>query len=547
VLLAVDDDPLVLAAVQRDLRRRYAVDYLVVGAGSGAAASEIVEQVVRRGDVVALFLVDQRMPVQSGVEFLETMMETQSEAKRVLLTAYADTDAAISAINRARLDYYILKPWEPAEERLYPILDDLLTDWLAGYRPPFDGIRLITDRWSKESHNLKEFLAHNQVPYRSHDVETDPEAGPLLAALGIEGPTPVVVFSDGTYLVRPMGTEVAERLGMATKPGQAFYDLVIVGGGPAGLAAAVYGSSEGLSTVLVEREGPGGQAGQSARIENYLGFPVGLSGDDLARRALTQAKRFGTEILVPAQAAGLTFNDPYRTVHLADGSEINCSAVVIASGVSYRRLPVPGEEELAGSGLFYGASRGEAHTYRGEEVAIVGSGNSAGQAAVYLAGFAANVTVLVRGGSLTESMSQYLIDQLASIENISVRFQTGVTGLTGSGHLESVEIEDLTGGSEKTVLPAAALFVFIGQAPHTDWVAGVLDRDEQGFILTGSDCALPGGPNWFPTRARFPLESSVPGVFVAGDVRHGSIKRVASAAGEGSVAVRFVHEHLAQL
>lgn len=546
VLLAVDDDPLVLAAVQRDLRRQYANEYLVVGSASGAAAREVVDEVVRRGDVVALFLVDQRMPVQTGVEFLESMMEIQPDAKRILLTAYADTDAAIAAINRARLDYYILKPWEPAEERLYPILDDLLNDWLAGYRPSFDGIRLISDRWSKESHLLKEFLAHNQVPYRSHDVESDPEAGRLLASLDVDGPTPLVLFPDGTYLIQPTGSQVAERLGMNTRPGLQSYDLVIVGGGPAGLAAAVYGSSEGLSTVLLEREGPGGQAGESARIENYLGFPVGLSGADLARRALTQARRFGAEILVPAQASALTLNDPYRIVHLDDGTEISCRAIVIATGVSYRRLPVPGEEELAGSGLYYGASRGEAHSYRGENVVIVGSGNSAGQAAVYLAGFAETVNILVRSASLTESMSQYLIDQLASIDNVSIRFQTGVTGLEGEGHLRAVEIEDLNDHG-RTTLPAAAAFVFIGQAPHTEWVADVLERDEQGFIVTGSDCSAPVGPGWFLDRARLPLESSIPGVFVAGDVRRGSIKRVASAAGEGSVAVRFVHEHLAQL
>jgi thioredoxin reductase (NADPH) len=546
VILAVDDDRAVLGAVQRDLRKHYGKDFQVVGADSGREALQVVQDLKLRNDSVALFLVDQRMPEMTGVEFLERIMDLYPDAKRSLLTAYADTEAAIGAINKARLDYYILKPWDPPEERLYPILDDLLDDWLATYRPPFEGIRVVGNRWSRPSHEVKEFLARNQVPYQSLDIETDEEARRLveLAEAGAAR-LPVVILPDGSHLVQPSTMELAERIGLRTRAELPFYDLIIVGAGPAGLAGAVYGASEGLKTLLIEREAPGGQAGQSARIENYLGFPVGLSGADLARRAVTQAQRFGAEILVPLEAAGVTRKDPYRVITLSNGSEVSCHALVITTGVSYRKLNVPGVEELTGAGVYYGASRIEAHTHRDEDVFIIGGGNSAGQAAMYLAGFARTATLLVRSPSLKESMSQYLIDGLESTDNIELGYQTGIKEVKGSDRLESLTLENLETAEEETV-PGSALFIFIGQAPRTDWVSDLVERDSQGFILSGADLGThPKG--WQLERAPFPLETSVPGVFAAGDVRSGSTKRIASATGEGAMAVRFVHEHLAGL
>jgi thioredoxin reductase (NADPH) len=546
VILAVDDDRAVLGAVQRDLRTHYGKDFQVVGADSGREALQVVQDLKLRNDSVALFLVDQRMPEMTGVEFLERVMDLYPEAKRSLLTAYADTEAAIGAINKAQLDYYILKPWDPPEERLYPILDDLLDDWLATYRPPFEGIRVVGNRWSRPSHEVKEFLARNQVPYISLDIETDEEARQLveLAEAGAAR-LPVVILADGSHLVQPSTMELAERIGLRTRAQLPFYDLIIVGAGPAGLAAAVYGASEGLKTLLIEREAPGGQAGQSARIENYLGFPVGLSGADLARRAVTQAQRFGAEILVPLEAARVTRKDPYRVISLSNGSEVSCHALVITTGVSYRKLSVPGVEELTGAGVYYGASRIEAHTHRDEDVFIVGGGNSAGQAAMYLAGFARTVTLLVRSPSLKESMSQYLIDGLEGTDNIELGYQTGIKEVKGSDRLEALTLEKLETDEEETV-PGSALFIFIGQAPRTDWVSDLVERDSQGFILSGAELsAHPKG--WQLERVPYPLETSVPGVFAAGDVRSGSTKRIASATGEGAMAVRFVHEHVAGL
>ncbi|MGH8935725.1 MAG: FAD-dependent oxidoreductase [Acidimicrobiia bacterium] len=546
VILAVDDDRAVLGAVQRDLRKHYGKDFQVVGADSGREALQVAQDLKLRNDSVALFLVDQRMPEMTGVELLERVMDLYPEAKRSLLTAYADTEAAIGAINKAQLDYYILKPWDPPEERLYPILDDLLDDWLATYRPPFEGIRVVGNRWSRPSHEVKEFLARNQVPYQSLDIETDEEARRLveLAEAGAAR-LPVVILPDGSHLVQPSTMELADRIGLRTRAELPFYDLIIVGAGPAGLAAAVYGASEGLKTLLIEREAPGGQAGQSARIENYLGFPVGLSGADLARRAVTQAQRFGAEILVPLEAAGVNRKDPYRVITLSNGSEVSCHAMVITTGVSYRKLNVPGVEDLTGAGVYYGASRIEAHTHRDEDVFIVGGGNSAGQAAMYLAGFARTVTVLVRTPSLKESMSQYLIDGLEGTDNIELGYQTGIKEVKGSDRLEALTLENLETAEEETV-PGRALFIFIGQAPRTDWVSDLVERDSQGFILSGAELgAHPKG--WPLERAPFPLETSVPGVFAAGDVRSGSTKRIASATGEGAMAVRFVHEHLAGL
>jgi thioredoxin reductase (NADPH) len=546
VILAVDDDRAVLGAVQRDLRKHYGKDFQVVGADSGREALHLVQDLKLRNDSVALFLVDQRMPEMTGVEFLERVMDLYPEAKRSLLTAYADTEAAIGAINKAQLDYYILKPWDPPEERLYPILDDLLDDWLATYRPPFEGIRVVGNRWSRPSHEVKEFLARNQVPYQSLDIETDEEARRLveLAEAGAAS-LPVVILPDGSHLVQPSTMELAERIGLRTRAELPFYDLIIVGAGPAGLAGAVYGASEGLKTLLIEREAPGGQAGQSARIENYLGFPVGLSGADLARRAVTQAQRFGAEILVPLEAARVNRKDPYRVITLSNGSEVSCHALVITTGVSYRKLDVPGVQELTGAGVYYGASRIEAHTHRDEDVFIVGGGNSAGQAAMYLAGFARTVTLLVRSPSLKESMSQYLIDGLEGTDNIDLGYQTGIKEVKGSDRLEALTLDKLETAEEETV-PGSALFIFIGQAPRTDWVSDLVERDSQGFILSGAELG-PHPKGWQLERAPFPLETSVPGVFAAGDVRSGSTKRIASATGEGAMAVRFVHEHLAGL
>ncbi|MGH2417124.1 MAG: FAD-dependent oxidoreductase [Candidatus Limnocylindria bacterium] len=542
-ILAVDDDAPVLRAVERDLRARYAADYRVIGAGSGNEALETVRELTRRGDPVALFLVDQRMPVMSGIELLREALPLQPDAKRVLLTAYADTDVAIRAINDIDLDHYILKPWDPPEERLYPVLDDLLSDWVAAFRPPFEGLRLLAGRWAPRGHAIRDFLTRNQVPYTWLDP-SEPEGGRLAESLAdsVDPAVPAVLMPDGSTLRDPSNRELADAVGLSTHAMLPFYDLVIVGAGPAGLAAAVYGSSEGLKTLMVEREAPGGQAGTTSRIENYLGFPSGLTGADLARRALAQARRLGTEILSSQEAAGVRRSDPYRTIVLDDGAELSCQAVVVATGVSYRRLEVPGADELAGAGVYYGAATTEAILYRDAEVGVIGSGNSAGQAAVHLSRFASRVRLLVRGPSLTETMSAYLIEQIATLDNVEVRFDAATTALHGSDHLEGATVRTPEGELE---LPLAAVFVFIGQQPRTAWLDGVVARDERGFVLTGADVA--NGKGWNLDRDPGLLESSMPGVFVAGDVRHRSIKRIASAVGEGAMAVQLVHEYLAEL
>ena len=548
VLLAVDDEPAVLNAVERDLRRRYGEQFRILGADSGETALDLVRRLKVRQDPVALFLVDQRMPRMTGVEFLARAIELYPDAKRVLLTAYADTEAAIRAINEVRLDHYLMKPWDPPEEQLYPVLNDLLDDWQADYRPPFTGVCVVGPRWSPQAHAIRDFLARNLVPYRWLDVETDEEAKTLVAAAGAaDEPVPLVFFEDGSRLARPSIAQVAERVGLHARAGLEFYDLIIVGGGPAGLAAAVYGASEGLKTLLIEREAPGGQAGQSSRIENYLGFPVGLSGGDLTRRAVAQARRFGAEILTPQEATGLRVQDGYRFVRLIDGAEVSCQALLIATGVSYRTLPVPGIDQLTGAGVYYGAAITEALLHQGQDVYIVGAGNSAGQGAVYLAKYARSVTLLVRGESLEASMSQYLIDQIAATPQITVRTRSGVVGVHGERSLEAITIRDAA-GQEETV-PAGALFIFIGAIPRTEWVAGMVERDEHGFILSGPDLLHEGHRprGWALDRDPYLLEASVPGIFVAGDVRHGSIKRVASGVGEGAMAVSFVHQHLAGL
>ena len=548
-LLTVDDDPEVLRAVERDLRREYGDRFRVLRADSGATALEALKQLKLRNDPVALFLVDQRMPQMSGVEFLEEAMELFPEAKRVLLTAYADTDAAIRAINSVKTDYYLLKPWDPPEERLYPVLNDLLDDWLSSFRPPFTGIRVVGSRWSPQSHQIKDFLARNQVPYQWMDIEADEEARRLVEyAEPDAAQLPLVLLPDGSRLIQPSSGQIAEKIGLRTRAEKPFYDLVIVGGGPAGLAAAVYGASEGLSTVMIEKEAPGGQAGSSSRIENYLGFPVGLSGGDLARRAVTQARRFGVEIITPQEVMGVRVEDPYRIVELADGSEINCHALMIATGVAWRKLDVPGLEALTGAGVYYGAAQAEALSCSGEDVYIVGGANSAGQAAMYFSKYARKITMLVRGDSLAKSMSQYLIDQISATDNIAVQVHSSVVEAKGETSLEAITIANTITGEKETV-PATSLFIFIGALPRTDWLDGVVERDKQGFIMSGADLMRdrrrPRG--WAVDRDPFLLETSVPGIFVAGDVRYGSVKRVASGVGEGSIAIQFVHQYLSKV
>jgi thioredoxin reductase (NADPH) len=549
ILLTVDDDPEVLRAVERDLRRHYAERYRVVRADSGAAALEALQGLKRRNDAVSLLLADQRMPQMTGVEFISQAIDLYPDARRVLLTAYADTDAAIQAINQAKIHHYLLKPWDPPEEQLYPVLDDLLEDWQASFRPPFDGVTVLGHRWSPRTYMVRDFLARQQVPYRWFDIETSGNAAEvraLTAAATVDAPKlPLVKFADGETLSDPSAAEMATRLGLRTHAETAFYDLLIVGGGPAGLAAGVYGASEGLRTVMVEREAPGGQAGMSSRIENYLGFPSGLSGSDLARRAVTQARRFGVEILAPQEATRLRVEGPSKMVALADGNEIGCKAVVIATGVSYRKLDVPGMDRLQGAGVYYGAAMTEGDSCRGEDVYIVGAANSAGQAAMYFSKYARRVVILARGGSLSATMSTYLIDQIRNTDNIHVEPRSQVVEVQGAERLEAISIlcSD-SGGTE--VVPATSLFIFIGAAPRTDWLAGAVERDDRGFILSGPDLLRDGKrPNGWPLeRDPWLLETSVPGILAAGDVRHGSIKRVASGVGEGANAVQFVHQYL---
>jgi thioredoxin reductase (NADPH) len=540
VLLAVDDDGPVLAAVERDLRDRYAEHYQVVAASSGDQALDVLRRLRLRDETVALLLVDQRMPGMTGTEFLAASRELYPDARRVLLTAYADTDAAIRAINDAEVHHYLLKPWDPPEERLYPVLDDLLETWR---RPaPSANLRVIGDRWSAATHELREFLARNLVPYRWLELETEPQARVLLdAARADAGALPVLITDDGEVLARPDLHTVAERIGLQVRAERSAYDLVVCGAGPAGLAAGVYGASEGLSTLVLECNAPGGQAGTTSRIENYLGFPTGLSGADLTLRAREQAIRFGAEILVPAEVAGLRREDPYTVVLLSDGTEVSASTLLIASGVNYRTLDVPGAAELTGVGVYYGAGRAEGVDHAGGRVFVVGGGNSAGQAALFLSEFAGTVTLLVRGPELVSTMSKYLIDRIEASEKITVEYATEVAGAIGSRRLEGLRLRH---GTDEHEVAADALFVFVGQAPRTSWLHGVVRRDDRGFVLTGGDLGNPP-PDWPLEAPPLPLETSVPGVFAAGDVRHGSVKRIASAVGEGAMAVRFTHERLA--
>jgi thioredoxin reductase (NADPH) len=541
-IVVVDDEPTVLAAVGRDLRRGFGERYRIIRVASGEEALGALRELVRRGEQVALLVADQRMPGLSGTDYLVRAREIVPTAKRVLLTAYADTEAAIQAINEVDLDYYLLKPWDPPEENLFPVVKDLLSAWEAGAALDAGGVRLIGHRFSRATHELRDFLARNLVPARWLDVERDAEARQLLKVAGVgEDRLPVALLEDGSVLERPTVLELAERLGVAGQPALEHYDLVIVGGGPAGLAAAVYGASEGLKTIMVEREGPGGQAGQSSRIENYLGFPAGLSGSELTQRATTQARRLGAELLTLQDTTRLRVEGSGRIVELSGGGSLSASTVLIASGVSYRQLNAPGFPELTGQGIYYGAALTDARECSDQHVVVVGGANSAGQAAVYLSKYAQRVTMLVRGDSLTKSMSHYLIEQIEALNNVKVRTRSEAVAAEGDGRLRALRIRD--GDGNESVEPVDACFVFIGARPLTDWLEGVVERDERGFILAGLEIKDDG---WPLQRDPFPLETSVPGVFVAGDVRARSIKRVASAVGEGSMAVSLVHQYLAE-
>ncbi|MFF3818179.1 FAD-dependent oxidoreductase [Streptomyces bluensis] len=547
VILTVDDDPGVSRAVARDLRRRYGESYRIVRAESGASALEALRELKLRGDQVAVLLADYRMPEMNGIEFLEQALDVYPRARRVLLTAYADTNAAIDAINVIDLDHYLLKPWDPPEEKLYPVLDDLLEAWQAADRTCAGVTKVVGHRWSARSSGVREFLARNQVPYRWFSSD-EPEGRRLLAAAGADGERlPLVVTPDGTPLVAPEDAELADRVGLATTPAAAFYDLVVIGGGPAGLGAAVYGASEGLRTVLVERSATGGQAGQSSRIENYLGFPDGVSGAQLTGRARRQAAKFGAEILTAREVTGLEVGGASRTVRFSDGSAIAAHSVILATGVSYRQLDAPGCRDLTGCGVFYGSALTEAAACQGHDVYIVGGANSAGQAAMYLARQAKSVTLLVRAESLEASMSHYLIQQIDGMRTITVRTGTVVECAHGTDHLEQLTLRELASGRTELV-DAQWLFVFIGAAPLTDWLEGTLLRDERGFVLAGPDLSDDGGPppGWELDRPPYHLETNVPGVFVAGDARAESAKRVASAVGEGAMAVMLVHRYLEQ-
>jgi thioredoxin reductase (NADPH) len=547
-IVTVDDDPDVSRAVARDLRRRYGEQHRIVRAESGEAGLDALRQMKLRGDLVAVILADYRMPELNGIEFLERAMDIYPGARRALLTAYADTGAAIDAINVVDLDYYLLKPWDPPEEKLYPVVDSLLETWLSSDHRPVPETKLIGHRWSAPSSDAREFLARNQVPYRWY-ASDEPEGRRLLEAAGQDGETlPVIIAPDGTVLVEPSEPELANHVGLATNPSTDFYDLIVIGGGPAGLGAAVYGASEGLRTVLVERTATGGQAGQSSRIENYLGFPDGVSGAQLTDRARRQAAKFGAEILTTREVVGLEINGSARTIRFADGTAISAHTVILATGVAYRQLTGPGVADLTGRGVYYGSALTEATSCIDQDIYIVGGANSAGQAAVYLAKHARSVTILVRAPSLTKSMSHYLIEQVDNVPAIKVRTCTEVLEAHGTDHLEQVKLRDSNTGETQTV-DAQYLFVFIGAAPLTDWLAEIVTRDDHGFVTTGPDLVvggqLPAG--WPLDRAPYHLETSVPGVFVAGDVRAESAKRVASAVGEGAMAVMLVHRYLEKL
>ncbi|MFZ2023745.1 MAG: FAD-dependent oxidoreductase [Terracidiphilus sp.] len=543
ILLAIDDDVSVLEAVVQDLRRQYGNTYRVMRAASGQAALDTLTQLKTREEPVALLISDQRMPGMSGVEFLEQARDLYPDARRVLLTAYADTGAAIRAINSARIHYYLSKPWDPPEEKLYPVLNDLLEDWKGSFHPAFEGIRVIGHRWSPDTHSVRNFLSRNHVPYRWVDVAAGTEGLNLLGERHLDHEKlPVVLFADGSTLVDPELETLAAKVGLRVQATEDFYDLIVVGAGPAGLAAAVYGASEGLKTLIIEPDAPGGQAGSSSRIENYLGFPSGITGSELGRRAHAQASRFGAEFLTQ-RATGMRIDGQYRFVQLADGGQVSSHSVLLAPGVQYRKLDLPGCDRLTGRGIYYGAALVEALSCKDEDVFIVGGANSAGQAALHFAKYATKVTMLVRGEGLSATMSKYLIDEIARTSNIVVEARTKVLEATGDERLEQLRLHGADGEKE---VPASSLFVFIGAAPVTAWLPSCILRDDKGFLLAGPDLRIGGKwpESWRESREPFLLESSVPGIFVAGDVRHGSVKRVASAVGEGSIAVQLIHQYL---
>jgi thioredoxin reductase (NADPH) len=549
VILVVDDDPQVLAAIRRDLRSRYREDYRVLAAGSGEAALDAVKQLKARGDALAMLISDQRMPSMLGVDVLSKARELYPIARRVLLTAYSDIEAAVRAINEAHLDHYLQKPWDPPEERLFPPIDDLLSSWQAEYRPEITGLRLIGHQWSPQSHEAKDFLASNLIPYRWVDIEGDSDVRQLIEAAGVQAEElPVLVLEDGTVLRQPTAERIAERLGLKTAASHDLYDLIIVGAGPAGLAAAVYGSSEGLRTLLLDGRGPGGQAGASSRIENYLGFPSGVSGSELTRRAVAQAQRFGAEFLVPVSVAGLSVDGGYKRVTLAGGRELVARAVITATGMTYRELAAEGISNYLGAGVYYGAAMTEAYSCRGCRVVVIGGGNSAGQSAVYLSRFAREVNLVVRRDGLNTTMSHYLIQQLAALPNIRIRTSMVAAGVEGEGRLQRVLLKSLV---DDSVSPeeADAIFIFIGTRPHSDWLPTSVLRNAKGFVLTGHDAEIAEGFStvWKEVRHPMPLETTVPGVFAAGDVRAGAMNRVSAAVAEGAMAVRLVSEYLARV
>jgi thioredoxin reductase (NADPH) len=548
VLLVADDDPQVLAAVRRDLRSRYRDHYSVMSAASGPEALATARELKSRGDSLAMVISDQRMPGMLGSEVLARSREVYPLARRVLLTAYSDIDAAVKAINEAHLDYYLSKPWAPPEERLYPVIDDLLDAWQAEYLPEMKGLRLVGHQWSPRSHAIKDFLASNLIPYRWLDVTRDVDARALLDAASVGADElPALFFDDGTPVLRnPEPRQVAERLGRALSAARDVYDLVIVGAGPAGLAAAVYGASEGLRTLLLDRHAPGGQAGTSSRIENYLGFPTGISGAELTRRALTQAQRLGAEFLAPLEVTGVSIDAGYKRITLADNRELVTRTMLVATGMFFRAHPAPGVAEYAGAGAYYGAATTEAPAFSGRSVLVVGGGNSAGQGALYLARYAKDVQIVVRRDSLRDTMSQYLIDQIEKTPNVRLRLRTEIARVEGDGHVERVALASLDDGTCQ-VEEADAPFVFIGTRPQSDWLPADVLRDAKGFVLTGRDLMAAEGYAriWKERREPLPLETSVPGVFAAGDIRAGAMNRVASAVGEGSMVVRLAHEYLA--
>ena len=542
-ILSVDDEPQVLNAVNRDLRRHYQREYRILKAGSGQEALDTLVQLKERNDPVALLLADHRMPGMTGTEFLAEAMEFYPEARRVLLTAYADTEAAITSINEIGLDYYLMKPWDPPEQNLYPVLDDLLLEWASTVTLPYQGIRVAGTLWSPRSHDVKDFLSRNRIPYQWLDIEKDSEAQSLVESVeNKQNQLPVIFFPDGTVLINPDNQTLAEKVGMKTQASHEYYDLIIIGAGPAGLGAAVYGASEGLSTVLLEREAPGGQAGTSSRIENYLGFPKGLSGADLARRAIAQATRLGAELTTPAEVESVRADHAVKTIVLTDGTEVKCRALVVASGMTVRKLDVPGYARFEGAGVYYGAAATEASTYADRRVYVIGGANSAGQAAVMFSRTSSHVTMVVRSDFLEQKMSQYLVDQIAAIGNIDVLTGTRVLDVEGTATVESIRLQNIATGAEES-RPASALFIFVGAIPHSSFLAGTVAMNDHGFIYTGVD-VQERTDDWGLDRDPFPLETSAPGIFAAGDVREGAVRRVASAVGEGAVAVTLVHRYL---